>query len=156
MAELKSLLLALLGVVAAADAPRLTFAGLGAIRIGMSAEALTRIADVRRADLEHEERWPCRYVRFDYATIGVRIGASGVVAVEIADPRHRTLSGIGVGSSVDEVRAVYGRRAMVTGSRFVMRSKDRRRALLIETDGRVVTRLIAGAAHVAERVAPCL
>ena len=153
---MKALLLALLCTVAPADAPRLTFAGFGALRIGMSADALARIAEVRRADLEQEGRWPCRYILFDGATVGVRIGAAGVVAIEIADPRHRTLSGIGVGSSIDDVRAVYRRRASMEEARFVVRSQDRTRALVIETDGRVVTRLVAGAVRVVERAAPCL
>ena len=134
---------------------RLTFGGLGEVRIGMSVAELERVADVRRGDLESGAA-PCRYVLFEQATIGVRIARSRVVAIEVVDPHHRTLSGIVVGSSVAAVREAYGARAELDGSRFVVRSRDRMRALVIDTDGSVVTRLVSGEAKFAERLHACL
>jgi hypothetical protein len=89
-----------------------------------------------------------------------------VTRVETADPRFRTYSGVRVGHSESRVRrayAPYGRRLVMTahkyepaGHYFIVRSADKRYALVMETDGKKVVYIRAGLEPAAEYVEGCL
>ena len=125
----------------------------------MTAANLARVAEPRRPDLETDVA-PCRYLLLDDATVAVRIDGDRVASIEVADPRHRTVSGVGVGSSRSEVRRTYGRHASLEehadGWRYVLRSRDGRRVLFIDLDGGSVTRLTVTTPPFARRARRCL
>jgi hypothetical protein len=86
-----------------------------------------------------------------------------IVRVETRDKAFRTVSGAHVGDTEARVRALYGKRLEVTrhkydenGRYFIVRSADRRRALVLETDGKIVVFIRAGLLPAAEYVEGCL
>jgi hypothetical protein len=86
-----------------------------------------------------------------------------VVRVETKDRRFRTASGIRIGDSERKARKVYGKRLEIRahkydddGHYFIVRSVDRRRALVMETDGKTVVFIRAGLVPAVEYVEGCL
>jgi hypothetical protein len=84
------------------------------------------------------------------------------VRVETKDRRFRTASGARVGDSEATVRRIYGRRLEVTGHKYdekghylIVRSSDRRYAMVIETDGKRVVFIRSGVLPAAEYVEGC-
>jgi len=63
-------------------------------------------------------------------------------------PTTQTESGIEIGSSLAELRRAYGAKLLVErntqGDRFILNAPDHRRAIIFETDGRVVTTFRVG------------
>ncbi|HSM07316.1 MAG TPA: hypothetical protein VK858_21995 [Longimicrobiales bacterium] len=75
----------------------------------------------------------------------------GLVRMDVRQGTRRTGRGVGIGSGEDEVRAAYGEGVEVTphrytdGSYLTVREPSGSRALVFETDGRVVTMFRVGA-----------
>ena len=85
-----------------------------------------------------------------------------VVRVETKDRRFRTASGVRVGDSEERARKVYGKRLEINrhkydedGHYYIVRSADRRRALVMETDGKTVVSIRAGLVPAVEYVEGC-
>ena len=85
-----------------------------------------------------------------------------IVRVETKDRRFRTASGARVGDSEATVRRIYGRRLEVTAHKYdehghylIVRSTDRRYALVMETDGKKVVFIRSGVVPAAEYVEGC-
>ena len=82
--------------------------------------------------------------------------------IDLADAHHVTLRGLRIGDSERRARELYSGgyeetpHKYVEGGRYLtIRSTDKRYALVVETDGRFVTRLHAGAVPSAEYVEGC-
>jgi hypothetical protein len=126
--------------------------GAGPVRVGMSA------ADVRRAvggelSLPVNLDATCEYTRARSAPGGLRfmLNEGQVARVDADSAAVPTTRGVRVGDGEARVRERYGSlvreepHKYVAGGRYlVVRGADTTRALVFETDGRVVTRLRGG------------
>lgn len=139
----------------------LTLTGLGPIRVGMTVEQARRAAGapLHQAESPNED---CYYLLVEGdSSVAFMILDGRVARVDVSDPRHATLSGLHVGDSEERAKQVYAGRyeiephAYVDGHYLIVRSRDKRYALVIETDGRVVTSLRAGSMPAAEFVEGC-
>jgi len=86
-----------------------------------------------------------------------------VVRTDIDAGTYRTVSGIHIGSTETETQAAYHRRLRVephhyddNGHYLILGSADMKSALLLETDGKKVTSMRAGAEPSVEYVEGCL
>jgi hypothetical protein len=145
---------------------RITLAGVGPARVGGSVrdvsdavgESLVEVGDVRSGSDS------CHHMRFgSVPSLLFMVEDNRVVRVETKDRRFRTASGIRIGDSEKKVRQVYGKRLEISahkyddhGHYFIVRSVDRRRALVMETDGKTVVYIRAGLVPAAEYVEGCL
>jgi len=156
--------LAMAAAVPLADQP-ITFHGIGPVRVGSPVADASRAAGEQlvKADDKHSGEG-CYHVRLMSSPSVLFMVEEGRIArVETADPRFRTHSGVRVGDSEARARSVYGRRLEVTGHKyddtghyFIVRSADRRYALVMETDGKRVVYIRAGVEPAAEYVEGCL
>jgi hypothetical protein len=140
----------------------LTLNALGSVRIGMTE------AEVRRAapgDLADANRFTSEcYVLAVPRDPGVAfmIERGRVTRIEITDAHHRTLSGVRVGDTESDAQAAYGNQLEVTPHKYesnwhylTLRSRDRRYALVMETDGKRITRMRTGVVPSVEYVEGC-
>jgi hypothetical protein len=158
------LALTLLVAARVVDRP-ISLDGIGAIRVGATVAAAARAAG---EPLVNPASTPagdgCHYVRLASApSILFMVESGRIVRVETRDQAFRTVSGARVGDTEVRVRALYGKRLEVTrhkydenGRYFIVRSADRRRALVLETDGKIVVFIRAGLLPAAEYVEGCL
>lgn len=139
----------------------LTLTGFGPIRVGMTVEQARRSAGapLHQAGSPNED---CYYLLVEGdSSVAFMIREGEVARVDVSDPRHATLSGLHVGDSEERAKQLYAGRyeiephAYEEGHYLIVRSRDKRYALVIETDGRVVTRLRAGSMPAAEFVEGC-
>jgi len=93
------------------DNAKLSTAGLGPVRVGMTVEEGERVSGVNLVadDLGDEA---CRYYTPDRGPTGVSfmVSAGEIVRVDIASGSITTLSGYGVGSTKDEIVEAFGER----------------------------------------------
>ena len=85
-----------------------------------------------------------------------------VTRIEITDAHHRTLSGVRVGDTESDAQAAYGKQLEVTPHKYqgnwhylTLRLLDRRYALVMETDGKRITRMRTGIVPSVEYVEGC-
>jgi len=159
-----------LALIAAAQAPawplsdaRLSLTGLGPVRIGMS-EAMVR--DVVHAELKQRPNGSdggCRQSSVSRDPGIVFMFEKGTLTrIDIADAHHTTLRGLRIGDAERRARELYSgeyeespHKYVDDGRYLTIRSKDKRHALVIETDGRFVIDLRAGVIPSAEYVEGC-
>ena len=147
----------------ALDQFHLTLDGLGPLRIGMT---LKEVADTGfRIKIEHDfEPNECARAEVEgQKNVWLMFENGRVVRVEVLGGRIATLSGVRVGDTEEQVRKTYGARLVVephkyddNGHYLIVFSSDRKQALVMETDGKVVTDFRAGLAGPAEYVEGCL
>lgn len=82
--------------------------------------------------------------------------------VDLDGSHHATISGVRVGDSEQRARTVYGERARVSPHKYLDRghyltvmSRDRKYALVIETDGEKIIQIYAGKLPAAQYVEGC-
>ena len=168
MTEVRTVLAGVALAIAAgslADQP-ITFDGIGAVRVGSSVRDASRAAgeDLVEAEDKPSGTEGCYHVRLNSApSVLFMVREDRIVRVETADSRFRTKSGVRVGDSEARVRGIYGSRLEVTehkyreaGHYFIVRSADRRHALVMETDGKLVVYIRAGLEPAAEYAEGCL
>lgn len=155
-----AILLLLLATSNSFTEARLTFTGFGALRIGMSESIAANTFGAVLSNTSHEE---CKYYNIPgNSGISFIVENGQVVRVDLYDSPHRTLSGLAVGDSEEKARSVYSGRLEVTGHAYdenghylTIRSRDRRYAMVIETDGKSVTFLRSGLLPAAEYIEGC-
>jgi hypothetical protein len=144
-----------------ADA-RLSLQGLGAVRIGMRSDAVGKAAQAELAERPSgSEGCVQSYVRRDPGIVFM-FEKDILTRVDFADPHHATLRGVRIGDAESRARELYKgefeerpHKYVADGRYLIVRSADRRYALVMETDGRFVTRLRAGAMPSVEYVEGC-
>jgi hypothetical protein len=144
------------------EAP-ITFCGIGPVRVGATLEAASRAAGEPLSGPAAEAGSECRYVRATrWPEVLFMVEKGRIVRVETRDGRYRTWSGARVGDPEATVRGLYAGRLEVTphkyderGHYLIVRSRDRRHALVLETDGEKVTRIRSGRVPAAEYVEGC-
>jgi hypothetical protein len=164
MRDLATLLIALLACASAvaADAPRVTFRGVGAVQIGMTTDELAGVLGHPVAPQDTDEA-SCFYVPTSDNAFAVMVIDGRAVRIDVASPSIATLRGARVGDKVSVVRELYGR-ALVEQPHFYLGlpdlyltyfSSDRRYALRFETHDGVVSRYYIGYAEPAQYVEGC-
>jgi hypothetical protein len=143
---------------------RLSMYGLGPVRIGMDvtkASAASGWSITGDLNKSSEGCWYAKAPEED----GVRFMVEdGVISrIDIERSRYTTVSGIRIGDTEQHAKEIYGASLVIvpdkydpTGHDLIIRSRDRRYALVLETDGRVVTQIHAGKEPSAEYVEGCL
>lgn len=139
------------------DRARLMIDSFGPVRIGMTVPQARRAAGVEMKLTDLEPGSDCRYLRpKDTKEIAFMIRGGKVSRIDVIDSRstktiHKTLSGIGFGDTEERAQQAYGGRLEVTQHKYVdqghyltLWSRDKRRALLFETDGKIVTGMRSG------------
>lgn len=150
--------------VVAADSPRASFMGVGAIRIGMTADELSAALG-RSVAPETPDEAGCFYIPGDSAaSFSVMVQDGRVVRIDVDSPSIPTLRGARVGDKVDAVRKLYGA-ALKEEPHFYTGlpdlyltyfSSDRRFALRFETHEGVVSTYYFGYAEPTQYVEGCL
>jgi hypothetical protein len=149
---------------AAADlsTARLTLNALGPVRVGMTEEEARRAAaeDLADANRFTGECYLLALPRDPGVVFMIERGR--VTRIEITDAHHRTLSGVRVGDTESDAQAAYGNQLEVTPHKYernwhylTLRSRDRRYALVMETDGKRITRMRTGIVPSVEYVEGC-
>lgn len=161
--------LALVSQLGAAS-PRLYLRGLGALRIGMSLGAVRDALGDRAASLEGLEPNSvdnCSYLRSRALPpgIGLMFMQGRLVRIDVDEGGDtRTASGIGIGSTEDDVRRVYGNRISAEPHKYIdghyliytpIDDPDRGLSMRFETDGRVVITYRTGRADAVQLVEGC-
>jgi hypothetical protein len=132
---------------------RLTLAGLGPVRIGMSPAEVQRAVDTVFA-VTYFER--CGSVELVEGQLGLVFFGTRLAGIYVTRQSNiATLSGIHIGSSESAVKATYPGRITIEPSPYdahghllVFTPRNRSQGLLIfETDGRVVSSFSAGRAE---------
>lgn len=152
-----------------AAAPRLYLRGLGALRIGMSLSAARAAIGDRAASLEGLEPDSvddCSYLRSRALAsgIGLMFMHGRLVRIDVREGDTRTASGVGIGSTEDDVRRAYGSRISSEPHKYIdghyliytpVDAPDRGLAMRFETDGRVVITYRTGRADAVWLVEGC-
>jgi len=142
---------------------RLTLDGFGPVRIGMTeAEAREAVSDLT-IGTDRETDPACYFLNSPGdRSVSFMIERGRVVRIDIDDPHHWTLSGVHIGTTEAEAQAVYRGRLRVqphkydrTGHYLILTSSDGKSALVLETDGKRVTSMRAGAKPAVEYVERC-
>jgi hypothetical protein len=144
---------------------RLSFTGLGPVRIGMTAagvrDALSGRIKTEKLDLGTD----CYYLNPSVPGIGFMILSSRVARVDVFTGPWRTVSGAAIGTSEEKIKELYGDLLTIERHKYV----DYGRYLIIrpkhpvykgyemrfETDGKVVTTFRAGLAEAVALVEGC-
>jgi hypothetical protein len=149
------------------EATRVSVNGIGSIRIGMSVSEAARASGLELVP-EHEplasDELDCYYVKPRAGLTGVTfmIRSAHVARIDISNPRVRTVSGAGVGSTESDLRRLYAGRVNTTkhkydptGHYMVVHPRGSRQ-IVFETDGRVVTEYRVGKVPEVGYVEGCL
>lgn len=144
----------------------ITFTGVGPIRIGATVAAASKRAGepLRPSEETPEATEECGHVELaSNPHIWFMVERGRITRLETGSALFRTASGIRVGDSEARVRRVYGARLEIEphvyvdgGHYFIVRSTDRRFALVMESDGKEVFNIRAGLVPWAEYVEGCL
>jgi hypothetical protein len=149
----------------AAGAPVLTMEGLGPIRIGMTRAQVEAVAgDVKPDELYEPEHpdycWQGGARNFEGAWLMFEEGR--LVAITVGET-FTTRSGARIGMTEAQAQAVYGGRLLVEAHQYdehghylKLFSRNRRRALVLETDGTTVLSMTSGEEGPAPYVEGCL
>jgi hypothetical protein len=145
------------------ETARLSMDSLGPVRVGMTIEEARAAAGVEMV-LDGTSDGGCALLRVvKDRGIQFMVEKGRLTRIDITDAHHPTLSGILIGDTEEHARQVYGGRLEVTrhkydqdGHYLTLRSRDRRQALVLETDGKHIARMRAGLVPSVEYVEGCL
>ena len=151
-------------LVAAGQASNvISFTGFGPVEVGMSqSEAARAIGDELVEEPSGTEG--CFQVHpKSQPKLHFMIEDDHITRVETDDARYQTFNGIRVGDSEEKVKELCKGSAEIsvhhydpTGHYLTIRSKDKKQAIVIETDGNTVIYIRAGVVPSAEFVEGCL
>lgn len=152
--------------VAVAQEPRITFTTYGPARIGMSPRALESALGVKLKRYEpDEDSEACEYVTASrgYEGVSFMLLNQRLARIDVSSPKVRTRSGVHIGSSQEEVLALYPGRIEESahaytapdGSYLTMFSPDKQHGMRFETDHGKVTVYYAGTAEAVQYIEGC-
>jgi hypothetical protein len=132
-------------ISAAAQLPTacLSMDSFGPIHVGMTLERTRDITGP--AATEQLLQNDCGFLMLHRDGVQFMIRNGKVSRIDVIDAQHPTLSGLRVGDSEGRAHHVYERRLEVkrhayddNGHHLVLRSEDKKRAVLLETDGKLI------------------
>ena len=146
-------------------AMRLSFTGLGPVRIGMTEaqvrKALSNSVKSHKADLGSD----CYYMNPGAPGLGFMMLSSRVARIDVFKGPWRTMSGAGIGTAETEVKKLYGELLTVErhkyddkGQYLIVLSRNpayKGYQMRFETDGKIVTTFRAGLANAVLLVEGC-
>lgn len=143
---------------------RLTYSGLGSLRIGMTLRDAKRAGIKIVVDEQFSELSTCGLASVaGYDSVHLLFEANRIARIEIYNDKFSTFSGAKVGDAESDIRRIYGARVKVEphqydpdGHYMIVSSSDKKYALVFETDGKVVTDLRAGLIPAVHYVEHCL
>ena len=143
---------------------RLTYAGLGSLRIDMTLRDAERAGFKIVVDEQFSEINVCGLARVSgYDNVQLLFEENRIARIEIHDRKFSTFSGAKVGDTENDIRRIYGARVKVephkydpNGHYMIVSSNDKKYALVFETDGKTVTDLRAGRVPAVHYVEHCL
>ena len=143
---------------------RLTYSGLGPLKIGMTLRDADRAGLRIAVDEQFSEIDQCGLAKIvGYDDIQILFEDNRIARIELYSNTFMTFSGAKVGDSEDRVREIYGAGVHVEphqydpdGHYLTVTSRDRRFAIVFETDGKTVTDLRAGLIPAVQYVEHCL
>src|SRR5260370_42126197 len=87
---------------------RLSFGGLGPLRIGMTETQIrTVLADNLKSD-QPESAEGCKYLDVEGAGLDLMMQNSRLVRIDVNDRKWLSVSGARIGSTGDDIRKLYG------------------------------------------------
>jgi hypothetical protein len=166
---LKSVALALILTLAGqtpTDRRVITFYGVGLVKIGVTVAAASEAAGepFKPSPETPPGTEECGHVELSSDPhVWFMVEHGRITRLETASRLFRTASGVRVGDSEARVHSIYGPRLEVQPHKYVddghyliVRSADRKFALVMETDGKEVFNLLAGLVPSVEYVEGCL
>jgi hypothetical protein len=145
---------------------RATMAGIGPIRIGMSAAALERVLGTKLPETQDQEEDACRTVEAgpDWPGTSVLLLDGRVARIDVSQRGIFTLSGAAVGDTQASVLKRYNGRISVSTSAegvddskyLTMLSSDRSHGIRFETDGERITQYYVGVTYAVQHSEGCL
>jgi hypothetical protein len=151
------------------DSSRLRLDGIGAIDIGMTLEEASAATGMNVRIVSEDFGTGCRYAAAAGGPTGLSfmVVAERIVRIDVGGGQEpspiKTLSGISVGSSEDEVMAAYPGRIQVTPNAYsdtyhdlVYNSSDPTLGLIFVTDGERVISFRSGQAGPVSAIEGCL
>jgi len=158
-------LLAGTGTAGADDDWRITTAGYGPARIGMSVEEASNALGMKLVSDGPVDTPECHYLRPEPAVEGLWFMVSNdrVVRIEVNAPGIKTRSGLGVGDAEDRIKEAFGSSLEVTPHKYVapdgnyltIWSSNHKSAVRFETLLGKVTSFYAGRVPEVEYVEGC-
>ena len=128
---------------------RLSMDSFGSIRVGMTIERAKDLVGTEATEQFFAE--DCGFLMVHRQGVQFMIQHGRVSRIDVIDAQHSTMSGLRIGDTEGRAHQLYGRRLQVkphayddNGHYLVVRSEDKKRALLLETDGTLVRKMRAG------------
>ena len=159
---LNLLLLTGASIFAAAQFPtaRLSMDSFGPIHVVMTLE---QARDITGEDASEQFfQRDCGFLMVHRDGVQFMVQNGKVSRIDVIDAQHPTLSGLRVGDSEGRAHQVYEHRLEVkrhayddNGHYLVLRSEDKKRALLLETDGKFIRKMRAGLVSAVELIEGC-
>jgi hypothetical protein len=138
---------------------RLGYAGLGPLQLGMSKSEATRASGATFVPSDGGCSWSIRPDGDFDGLSAFFIGADGLVQISVANPAIRTISGIGLGSSADDVRQTYSNASTGPGaggySELAITNPEGRHIRFFMSGDRVIHMELTLNAELSEGIARC-
>lgn len=127
------------------DSPRLTYQGLGDIRIGMDEQALAQFGFAPYPEDEaykDEQYLGCHYIASDrYPGVALMINYGSLVRIDINEGSWQSFSGAGIGMNEAQVAELYAGKITLKyhpyagkyGSNLILRSSNKKYGMIFET-----------------------
>jgi hypothetical protein len=140
----------------------LSFDGFGPVKVGMTVPEAEKALNMRLgADRAPDET--CHYVLNEkqLSGVGFMVLEGRIARIDVSTRDHPTWRGARVGATEAELRRLHPQIAVNShpyddrGHDLRLASRDRRRALIFETDGQVVTSFRAGMAKAVAYIEGC-
>ncbi|MEN6374747.1 MAG: hypothetical protein ABFD75_08200 [Smithella sp.] len=155
--------LCLPGAWAAGSGKVVTFKGYQGIEIGKSIQGISKKTGlIFIKDSDAEEDFECTYARTPSLPGIYFMLVKGVVArIDVDKENYTTPEGAKLGDSEETIKKLYpraeveGHKYVPEGHYFTVRSSDKRRAIIFETDGKNVTTFRIGRMPEVEWVEGC-
>ena len=143
---------------------RLTYSGLGQLKIGMTVQDAERVGLKIAVDKQFSDLSQCGLAKLvGHDDIQLLFEGNRIARIELYSDKFVTFSGAKVGDSEARIREIYGARVQSephqydpNGHYLTVTSSNGKSAIVFETDGQTVTDLRAGLIPAVGYVEHCL